>query len=313
MNPSSVFVGLDVSKDKLDVALWPQAQTWSVVNDPPSLKALAAQLKAFSPALVVLEATGGYENLALAVLGAAGLPLVRINPRQVRDFARSTGQLAKTDRLDALILARFGQALNPAVRSLPEEAVQELAGLVSRRQQLLEMITAEKARQATSSPGVRRQIAQHLAWLQKALNRLDGDLDQAIKANPTWRERDQVQQTIKGVGPVLSRTLLALLPELGRLNRKQIAALAGVAPFCCDSGRWQGRRRIWGGRAGVRRALYMAILSASRFNPKIKAFYDRLLGAGKPKKVAQVACMHKLLLILNAVVKEHFYPASVQP
>jgi transposase len=313
MKPSPVFVGIDVSKDKLDVALWPTAECWSIVPDQPSLKALAARLLSLSPALVVLEATGGWENLALAVLGAAGLPVSRVNPRQVRDFARSTGQLAKTDRLDALILARFAQAVNPPLRTLPEQAAQELAGLISRRQQLLDMIVAEKARQGTSSRPIGRQIARHIAWMQKALQQVDEDLDRAVKANPAWEALDHLQQTVKGVGPVLSRTLLALLPELGHLNHKQIAALVGVAPFCCDSGQWHGQRRIWGGRAPVRRALYMAILSACRHNPKIQPFYARLLAAGKPKKVAQVACMHKLLIILNAIVKEHLFYCPAQP
>lgn len=305
MNTSPVFVGIDVSQDQLDVALWPTAECWSIAADQPSLKALAARLLALSPALVVLEATGGWENLALAVLGAAGLPLSRVNPRQVRDFARSTGQLAKTDRMDALILARFAQAVNLAPRALPEVATQQLAGWVARRQQLLDMIVAEKSRQGMSREPIRRQIAQHIVWLQKALQQVDEDLGRAVKAHPAWEAQDRLQQTVKGVGPVLSRTLLALLPELGHLNHKQIAALVGVAPFCRDSGKWHGQRSIWGGRAPVRRALYMAILSACRHNPKIQPFYARLLAAGKPKKVAQVACMHKLLIILNAIVKEH--------
>ena len=305
MKNSSCFIGIDVSKDKLDVASLPSGECWTLDYDQKNLNELVLRLKELSPAAVILEATGGYENLAMAVLGAAGLPIIRINPRQVRDFARSTGQLAKTDRIDALILARFAQVLKPELRPLPNEDTQKLASLVTRRQQLQDMIAAEKSRLGTCAKAVRRQITQHITWLQKALGRVDEDIDQAIKSDPIWRELDRLQRTIKGVGPVLSCTLLALLPELGRLNRKEIAALVGVAPFCCDSGRRKGERRIWGGRAPVRKALYMSILSASQHNHKIQPFYQRLLAAGKPKKVAQVACMHKLLLIINATVKEH--------
>lgn len=310
MTTTPCFVGIDVSKDKLDVASLPSGDCWTLDYQHKSLNQLVQRLTALSPAAVVLEATGGYENLVMAVLGAAGLPLIRINPRQVRDFARSTGQLAKTDRIDALILARFAQVLKPELRPLPDKTTQELASLVTRRQQLQDMIIAEKSRLGTCAQAVHRQITQHITWLQKALHRVDDDIDQAIKSDPTWRELDRVQQTIKGVGPVLSRTLLALLPELGRLNRKEIAALVGVAPFCCDSGQRRGERRIWGGRAPVRRVLYMAILSASQHNPKIRSFYERLLAAGKPKKVVQVACMHKLLIIINATVKEHLLQPS---
>ncbi len=307
MSDSSCFIGIDVSKDKLDVAALPSGECWTLDYDQKNLKELIVCLHELAPTAVVLEATGGYENLAIAVLGAAGLPVIRINPRQVRDFARSTGQLAKTDRIDALILAHFAQVLKPELRPLPDEDTQKLASLVTRRQQLQDMIAAEKSRQGTCAKAIHRQIAQHINWLQKALSRVDEDIDQAIKSNPIWRELDRLQRSIKGVGPVLSRTMLALLPELGHLNRKEIAALVGVAPFCCDSGRRKGERRIWGGRAPVRKALYMSALSASRHHPKIQPFYQRLLAAGKPKKVAQVACMHKLLLIINATVKEHLY------
>jgi transposase len=310
MDDTSCFVGIDVSKDTLDVAALPSGECWTLDNHQKSLDELVLRLKELSPVAVILEATGGYENLAMAVLGAAGLPLIRINPRQVRDFARSTGQLAKTDRIDALILARFAQALKPELRPLPDETTQALASLVTRRQQLQDMIAAEKSRLGTCAQAVHRQITQHIAWLQKALSRVDEDIDQAIKSNPTWRELDRLQQSIKGVGPVLSCTLLALLPEIGRLTRKEVAALVGVAPFCRDSGRRKGERSIWGGRAPVRRILYMSILSASQHNPKIRSFYQRLLAAGKPKKVAQVACMHKLLVIINATVKEHLYSVS---
>jgi transposase len=305
MDNTSCFVGIDVSKEKLDIALLPSGECWTLNYDQKNLNELVLRLGELSPLAIVLEATGGYENLAMAVLGAAGLPLVRINPRQVRDFARSTGQLAKTDRIDALILARFAQLLKPELRHLQDKDTLKLANLVTRRQQLQDMIAAEKSRQSTCSKPIYQQIARHITWLQKALSRVDEDIDQAIKSNPIWRELDHLQRTIKGVGPVLSCTLLALLPELGHLNRKEIAALVGVAPFCCDSGKRTGVRKIWGGRAPVRKALYMSILSASQHNPKIQPFYQRLLAAGKPKKVVQVACMHKLLLIINATVKEH--------
>lgn len=313
MNNLPCFIGIDVSKDKLDVAALPSGECWTLDYNQKNLKEFVLRLKELSPTAVILEATGGYENLAMAVLGAAGLPIIRINPRQVRDFARSTGQLAKTDRIDALILARFAQVVKPELRTSPDETTQRLASLVTRRQQLQHMIAAEKSRLDTCNKAIYRQITRHLTWLQKEMSRVDEDIDQAIKSNPTWRELDRLQRTIKGVGPVLSHTLLALLPEIGRLNRKEITALAGLAPFCCDSGRRKGARSIWGGRAPVRKALYMAILSACRHNLKIQPFYQRLLDAGKPKKVAQVACMHKLLVIVNATVKEHLLLAPQMP
>jgi transposase len=305
MSSTVLYVGIDVSKDKLDVGFWPSAELWSLDNDQQGVKELVKRLMPLKPVLVVLEATGSQENLALAALGGAGLPVARINPRQVRDFARSLGQLAKTDSLDALVLARFAQAVELVPRPLPDQATQELAGLIARRQQLVEMITAERARGNTSSPPVRKQINQHVAWMEKALKRIDEEIDRSIKTNPAWREMDHLLRTIKGVGPVLSRTLIALLPELGRLSGKEISALVGVAPYCRDSGKWHGQRSIWGGRAAVRRVLYMGILSACQHNPKIRPFYERLIAAGKRKKVAMVACMHKLLIIINAIVKEH--------
>jgi len=301
MNSTVLYVGIDVSKDKLDVGLWPSSELWSLDNDQQGIKELVKRLIPLKPVLVALEATGGQENLALAALGAAELPVARINPRQVRDFARSLGQLAKTDSLDALVLARFAQAVELEPRPLPDQATQELAGLIARRQQLVEMITAERARRNTSSGPVHKQITQHVTWMEKALKRLDDEIDRAVKSNPAWREMDQLLRSVKGVGP----TLIALLPELGHLSGKEISALVGVAPYCRDSGKWHGQRSIWGGRAPVRRVLYMGILSACQHNLKIRPFYERLLAAGKLKKVAMVACRHKLLIIINAIVKEH--------
>jgi transposase len=255
--------------------------------------------------VVVLEATGGLECPLVAALAAAHLPVVVVNPRQVRDFARATGRLAKTDAIDARVLAQFGEAVEPQPRPLPDQATQELAALVTRRRQLVQMLTAEKNRLRIAARPVRRDIQQHIRWLERRLDDLDGDLRKTIQSSPLWRDRDQVLQSAPGVGFVSSSTLLANLPELGRLNHKEIAALVGVAPLNRDSGAFRGRRTVWGGRADVRAVLYMATLVASRRNPVVKAFYDRLVAAGKPKKVALTASMRKLLTILNAMVRSH--------
>jgi transposase len=238
-------------------------------------------------------------------LAAAGLPVVVVNPRQVRDFAKAMGQLAKTDRLDAQVLARFGQATRPQLRPLPDAETQALQALVSRREQLVQMITAEKNRRYLALTAIRRQIDTHIRWLQKQLKRVDDDLDQAVRSSPLWQEQERLLCTAKGVGPVTARALITHLPELGTLDGKQIAALVGVAPFNRDSGPRQGRKKIWGGRKRVRSALYMAVLSASRHNRHIRSFYQRLLAAGKLPKVALVACMRKLLVILNAMVRSN--------
>lgn len=302
---SECFVGIDVAKARLDIAVLPHGESWSVANDETGIATLVQPLQARSPTGVVLEATGGLEMPATAALASAKLPVVVINPRQVRDFAKATGQLAKTDGIDAHILARFGQALRPEPRAFKDAQTQELAALLVRRRQLLEMLTAEQNRLATAPKRVRRDIKTHIRWLEKRLQEVDTDLTHSIKASPVWREQDPLLRSVPGVGPILSITLLAELSELGTLNRRQIAALVGVAPFNCDSGTYRGKRRIWGGRAALRAMLYMGTLSAVRCNPVIRAFYERLREAGKEYKVAMTACMRKLLTILNAMVKNH--------
>lgn len=310
MDPVNISVGIDVAKDWLDVAEWPDNAAWREPNDEPSIAALVERLRQREPAVVVLEATGGLECPLVAALAAAHLPVVVVNPRQVRDFARATGRLAKTDAIDARVLAQFGEAVEPQPRPLPDQATQELAALVTRRRQLVQMLTAEKNRLRIAARPVQRDIQQHIRWLERRLADLDGDLRKTIQSSPLWRDRDQVLQSAPGVGFVSSSTLLANLPELGRLNHKEIAALVGVAPLNRDSGTLRGRRTVWGGRADVRAVLYMATLVATRRNSVVQGFYDRLVAAGKPKKVALTACMHKLLTILNAMVRSH---ASWQP
>jgi transposase len=297
------FVGIDVSRDHLDVAVRPSGDARRLANDESGVAGLVVQLGTLAPAAVVLEATGGLEAPVAAALAAVGLPVAVVNPRQARDFAKATGQLAKTDALDARMLAHFAEAIRPLLRPLPDAEQQRLAALVARHRQVMDMLVAERQRLGRARPAVRERVAAHIAWLEADLHDLDGDLDPAIQASPAWRERDDLLRSVPGVGPVLSRTLLADLPALGRLDRKQIAALVGVAPLARDSGRLRGRRGIWGGRAAVRRVLYMATVTAMRHNPTIRPFYERLVAAGKPPKVALVACMHKLLLILDAIVR----------
>jgi len=307
---TEAYAGVDVSKGRLEVCVRRGRQAregehaFGVSNDPAGMETLLARLLAERPALVILEATGGFERPVAAALAAAELPIAVVNPRQARDFARATGRLAKTDRIDAQILARFAQAVRPAPRPVPEEEAQALAEITTRRRQLVGMLTAENNRlgAATTKP-VRRRIQAHLRWLEKELSGTDRDLEEAIEESPTWRENEELLRGVPGVGPVLARTLLAELPELGSLPPKQLAALVGVAPLNRDSGAFRGRRAVWGGRATVRAPLYMGALVATRHNPQIKEFYERLLGAGKPRKVALVACMRKLLIILNAMLK----------
>jgi transposase len=297
-------VGIDVAKDRLDIAVRPTGDTWSVANDLPGITEVVQRLAPLHPKLVVLEATGGLQMPVAAALASAGLPLALVNPRQVRDFARATGKLAKTDRLDAQVLAHFAEAVRPAPHALPDAQAQELTALLTRRHQVIEMLTAEKNRLRTvRSEAVRQRVQDHIHWLEQELAGLDRDLDHTIRESPLWREKDNLLRSVPGVGPVVSMTLLADLPELGTLSRHQIAALVGVAPLNRDSGRFRGQRRVWGGRARVRAALYMAALTASRYNPMIRAFYHRLCGAGKARKVALTACMRKLLTILNAMLK----------
>lgn len=298
------FVGIDVAQAGLEVAVRPTGHCWEVPQDSVGMATLLERLKALQPQVVVLEATGGMELPVVAALAAAGLPVAVVNPRQVRDFARALGKLAKTDRLDAQALAHFGEAVQPSPRPLPDAQAQELGALLARRRQVVEMLTAERNRLRGALPAVRRGIQDHIAWLEHTLAELDEHLGRTLRASPLWREKDDLLRGVPGVGPVLSLTLLAELPELGTLDRRQIAALVGVAPLNRDSGTLRGRRTVWGGRAPVRAALYMGTLVATRHNPVLRAFYQRLLQAGKPKKVALVACMRKLLTILNAMLKQ---------
>jgi len=299
-----VFVGIDVAKASLDVAVHPTTERWTLAYTEREVAGLLSRLAALAPALVVLEATGGLEGPLVGALAAAGLPVVVVNPRQVRDFAKATGLLAKTDALDAAVLAHFAAAVRPTPRALPDAATQALAALVTRRRQLVAMLTAERNRLSSAPRALRAEIQAHITWLQRRLGRLDEDLHQAIRTSPAWRAQDDLLQSVPGVGPVLARTLLASLPELGTLNRKAIAALVGVAPLNRDSGTRQGRRMVWGGRAAVRAVLYMGTLVAVRHNPVLRAFYQRLRAVGKLPKVALTACMRKLLTILNAMLKQ---------
>jgi transposase len=303
MTSSPLFVGIDVAKAALDIALRPSDQLWQVIYDDAHVEALVTQLSELSPTLIVVEATGGLERTLVMALVVAGLPVVVINPRLARDFAKAIGRLAKTDRIDAQVLAHYGEAIRPSRRPLPDADTQQFRALVDRRRQLIDMMSAEQSRLNTSPARIRDSIESHLTWLRQQVASLDDDLDRLLQASPLWRERDAILQSTPGVGPVLSRTLISQLPELGDLNRQEIAALVGVAPFNRDSGTWRGRRTIWGGRATVRAVLYMSTLVATRHNPVIREFYERLLAAGKATKVALTACMRKLLTILNAMVK----------
>jgi transposase len=300
-----VYAGVDVAAAHLDVAVRPGGEAWRAANDEAGVAALAARLAALGPALVVLEATGRAEAPLVAALAAAGLPVAVVNPRQVRDFAKAVGQLAKTDALDAAVLARFGEAVRPEPRPLPDAATQELRALLARRRQLVEMLVAERNRLGGAPPRVRALVEAHVAWLRRQQAEVEAALAAAVRASPVWRAREELLRGVPGVGPVLALTLLAALPELGTLDRKGIAALAGVAPLNRDSGAARGRRAVWGGRAAVRAPLYMAALVAARHNPAIRAFYRRLRAAGKPPKVALTACMRKLLTILNAMVRDN--------
>jgi len=302
-----VYVGIDISKDYLDVAVHDSEKQWRYCNDLAGITRLCKMLVKLEPALVVFEATGGYEIPLYLGLGEAGLPAAPVNARQIRDFARSTGKLAKTDSLDARAIAHFGFAIQPAPHPIPD--TQELRVVQARRIQLLEMITTETNRLRGAPNVLRVRIEAHVAWLREELGDTDRELKGMIEKNPIWREKDSLLQSTPGVGPNLSATLIAQLPELGNLNRRQIAALVGVAPLNRDSGILRGRRMVWGGRANVRAMLYMAALVATRHNRVIRDFYLRLCSAGKRKKVALTACMRKLLTILNAILK-HRIPWS---
>jgi transposase len=300
----SEFIGIDVSKATLDVAVHGSGARLQAQNDEQGLKELGAQLLALAPELVVMEASGGYERLCAAVLAQTGLPVAVVNARQVRAFAVATGVLAKTDAVDARVLAHFAAAVRPAVRSLPDEQRAALDEIMGRRRQLVGMLVMEKNRLAQArNAGVRRDIKSLIAILQKRIGGCDGELQRQIQASPVWRAQDDLLRSFNGIGPVNVRTLLVELPELGTLNRKQIAALVGLAPIARDSGQHRGRRSIAGGRGQVRASLYMATVAAIRANAVIRAFYQRLREAGKPAKVAIVACMRKILTILNAMVR----------
>ena len=312
MNQFPLFVGIDVSKDCLDVAVRPTGEAWQVSHDSRGISDLVERLGELAPQLVVLEATGGMEMALAGELAASQLAIAVVNPRHVRDFARAAGKLAKTDALDAQVLAHFAEAMRPASRPLPDAGCQELRALMARRRQLVEMITAEKNRLRTAARRIRLKVQEHIRWLEESLKDLDRDMGDFMRSSPMWRDKDQLLQSTPGVGPVLSMTLLSDLPELGALNRGEIAALVGVAPFNRDSGALRGKRTVWGGRRQVRAALYMAALVATRYNPVLRDFYQRLCTAGKPKKVALTACMRKLLTILNVMVKHnrHWNPAT---
>jgi len=300
-----VFVGIDVSKDRLDVGVVPGNEIRSFRNGEEGMKDLTDFMKSVAPELIVLEATGGIERLAISVLAAGGFPVVAINPRQSRDFAKATGRLAKTDSIDALVLANFGKSIRPEVRPLKGEELQLLGDLNSRRRQIIGMIVMEKNRLSSSTLQVRNRIAEHIEWLESSLKMVDKDMDEIIRNSPVWKEKMDLLQSFKGVGPVLSKAILSDLPEIGTLNHKQIAALVGVAPFNCDSGRHRGKMKVWGGRAYIRSLLYMGAVAAIKHNSVIKAFYQRLLLAGKKPKLALTACMRKILVILNAMVKSN--------
>jgi transposase len=302
--PAPHFVGIDVAKANLDVAERPETAPMRLPNDELGITALVERLTAAPPTLIVLEATGGLEGPVVAALTAAGLAVAVVNPRQVRDFAKAVGHLAKTDALDAQVLAHFAEAIRPTPRPLPEAERQALAALLTRRRQIVAMLVAEQQRLGTTAMALRPRIEAHIAWLRQERDDLDRELKHQVRQSPAWRADDDLLQSVPGVGPVLATTLIADLPELGRLDRKQIAALVGVAPFTCESGILRGRRIIWGGRAQVRAALWMGTLVAVQHNPVIRAVYARLLAAGKPKKVALTACMHKLLTILNALLRQ---------
>jgi transposase len=308
MTPQAVYIGIDVSKARLDVAVHPTGQRWQVPNDPDGIADLVNRVQELLPERIVLEATGGLEVPTVAALGSLGLPVVAVNPRQARDFARATGRLAKTDALDASVLAQFGAVINPAVRPLRDDAARRLAALLARRRQVLGMRVAEHHRlAATREDDLRADIREHLRWLDKRLEGLDGELRDQVRASPFWRAKDDLLRSVPGVGPVLSVTLLAEVPELGTLGHKQIAALVGVAPINRDSGTMRGRRTTSGGRAAVRAALFMATIAAVRCNPSLRLRYEHLLHVGKPKKVALVACMHTLVRTLNAMLR-HMRP-----
>jgi transposase len=299
-----IIVGIDVSKDRLDVAVRPSAEVFVVERNAAGLERLTVRLAALQPQLVALEATGGFETVAAAALAAAGLPVVVVNPAQVRAFAKAVGQRAKSDPIDARVIAHFAEATGLEPRSLPDAATRLLADLVARRRQIIDMIGAERQREKRAPARLQKSIARLVKALEKELTSVDGDIDDAVRGSPAWREAEDLLASVPGVGPTIARTLIAELPELGRLGRKQIAALAGLAPFTRQSGQWRGKSFIAGGRASVRTALFMGALVAKKHNPALKVFFERLVAAGKPKMVALIAVARKLLTILNAILRD---------
>lgn len=300
---TDLFVGIDISKDQLDVAIRPTGEEYHVGNNEEGIVELVDRMKRLVPQLIVMEATGGYEAAAAIALGIAGLPVAVVNPRQARDFAKSLGRLAKTDRIAAKTLAHFADAIRPEPQKLPDEQTIMFQSMLVRRRQLINMLVAEKNRYGMTHESQKLRVAEHIKWLESDLADLDKELEEQLQQSPIWQEKEKLLRSVPGVGPVTVMTVLAELPELGQINRKKIAALVGVAPFNCDSGKMHGKRAVWGGRAVVRNALYMATLSATRHNEVIRAHYQHLLAEGKPKKVALVACMRKLLTILNAIIR----------
>jgi transposase len=300
----AIYVGIDVSKDRLDVHVRPTGEAFVVARDGEGLAELVARLRPLAPRLVAVEATGGFEMTTAAAIGGAGLPLAVVNPAQVRHYAQALGRHAKTDPIDAEVIARFAEATRPEPRALPDEATQALADLVTRRRQLIAMMVAERQRAARLPKRLKRSCERVVRVLEKELATLDEDIDTTVRGSPAWREKEDLLASVTGVGDITARTLIAELPELGTLDRRKIAALVGVAPFTRQSGRWRGKSFIAGGRASVRSALFLATMAAVRHNPTIRAFRQRLLANGKPKMVAMVACMRKLLTILNAILRD---------
>lgn len=307
MTDNECFVGIDVSKAELQVAVRPEKRSMAFANTEDGIFLLIEALKPLASTRVVLEATGGLEIPVVNALALEEIPVVVVNARQVRDFAKATGKLAKTDRIDAHVIAQFAEALRPALRPLRDEQAQRLHALNTRRRQLVGMIRSEQHRLSSAPKWTQKEIRTHLDWLKKALRKVDRDISNLIKGSPIWREKQAILQSFKGIGPVTSATLLAALPELGTIGAKPLSALIGVAPLNRDSGQFKGRRAVWGGRNNVRSTLYMAAMSAIRFNPEIKAFYTKLREAGKPHKLAMTACMRKIITILNSMIKHQTY------
>jgi transposase len=301
----AIVVGIDVSKDRLDVAVYPRGEPFTVERNATGLEELVARLVALSPHVVALEATGGFETVAAAALAAAKLPVVVVNPAQIRSFAKALGRRAKTDPIDAAVIAHFACAARPEPRPLPDETTRLLADLVARRRQIVEMIAAERQRQKrVTQPPLQRSIVRLVKALETELASVNADIDDTVRGSPAWREKENLLSSVPGIGPVIARTLIAELPELGQRGRKEIAALAGLAPFTRQSGQWKGKSFIGGGRASVRAALFMGALVAARHNPILKAFFTRLVAAGKPKIVALIAVARKLLTTLNAILRD---------